>query len=82
MLSPSLTLWETSTRMSQRMCARTIRPAFPIAKTGANPAMRRLERTHQCDVQWIRERYLDGEFEMYKIETDAQAADIFTKPSQ
>eukprot|EP00969_Alexandrium_andersonii_P103832 4581445-Alexandrium_andersonii.AAC.1 len=42
--------------------------------------MRRLERTHRCDVQWIREGYLDGEFEMYKIETDAQAADIFTKP--
>eukprot|EP00975_Prorocentrum_lima_P038747 8137139-Prorocentrum_lima.AAC.1 len=42
--------------------------------------MRHLERTHRCDVQWIHERYLDGEFEMYKIETDAQAADIFTKP--
>eukprot|EP00969_Alexandrium_andersonii_P293046 12951775-Alexandrium_andersonii.AAC.1 len=53
---------------------------FQIAKSGANPTMRYLERTHRCDVQRVHEIYLDGALGMYNIETDAQAADIFTKP--
>eukprot|EP00969_Alexandrium_andersonii_P227263 10037209-Alexandrium_andersonii.AAC.1 len=39
-----------------------------------------MERTHRCDAPWDYEISLDGAFEMYKVETDVQAADIFTKP--
>eukprot|EP00969_Alexandrium_andersonii_P008245 358785-Alexandrium_andersonii.AAC.1 len=42
--------------------------------------MRHLERIRRCGVQWIHERYSDGESEMHKLETDAQAAGIFTAP--
>eukprot|EP00969_Alexandrium_andersonii_P332331 14685974-Alexandrium_andersonii.AAC.1 len=60
MLLPSLTLWDT---LLGRKVAAYVREdnqaCFQIAKSGANPTMRHLERTHPCDVQWIHERYLD-----------------------
>eukprot|EP00969_Alexandrium_andersonii_P144670 6397519-Alexandrium_andersonii.AAC.1 len=81
MLLPSLTLWETLLGRKVGAYVREDNQAcFQIANSGANPTMRHLERTRRCGVQWIHGRYVDGEFEMYKIETDAQAADIFTKP--
>eukprot|EP00969_Alexandrium_andersonii_P367558 15470966-Alexandrium_andersonii.AAC.1 len=60
MLLPSLTLWETVPHLKVASYAREDNPAcFQIAKSGANPAMRHLERTHRCDVRWMHERYLD-----------------------
>eukprot|EP00969_Alexandrium_andersonii_P109124 4814401-Alexandrium_andersonii.AAC.1 len=60
MLLPSLTLRETLLSRKVSAYVREDNQAcFQIAKSGANPTMRRLERTHRCDVQWIRERYLD-----------------------
>eukprot|EP00969_Alexandrium_andersonii_P232896 10282191-Alexandrium_andersonii.AAC.1 len=77
MLPPYPTLWGTFLGRKVGAYVRGDNQAcFQIAKSGANPTMRHLERTHRCNVQWIRERYVDGEFEMYKIETDAQAAGI------
>eukprot|EP00969_Alexandrium_andersonii_P075203 3316081-Alexandrium_andersonii.AAC.1 len=60
MLLPSLTLWETllGRKVAVYVCEDN-QACFQIAKSGANPTMRHLERTHRCDVQWIHERYLD-----------------------
>eukprot|EP00969_Alexandrium_andersonii_P327775 14484937-Alexandrium_andersonii.AAC.1 len=64
MLLPSLTLRETllGRRVAAYVCEDN-QACFQIAKSGANPTMRHLERTHRCDVQWLREIYLDGGFE-------------------
>eukprot|EP00969_Alexandrium_andersonii_P290082 12821320-Alexandrium_andersonii.AAC.1 len=60
MLLPSLTLWGTllKRKVDAYVCEDN-QACFQIAKSGANPTMRHLERTHRCDVQWIHERYLD-----------------------
>eukprot|EP00969_Alexandrium_andersonii_P003568 154292-Alexandrium_andersonii.AAC.1 len=60
MLLPSLTLWGTllGRKVGAYVCEDN-QACFQIAKSGANPTMRHLERTHRCDVQWIHERYLD-----------------------
>eukprot|EP00969_Alexandrium_andersonii_P033482 1462231-Alexandrium_andersonii.AAC.1 len=61
MLLPSLALWEMllGRKVAAYVCGDN-QACFQIAKSGANPTMRHLERTHRCDVQWIHERYLDG----------------------
>eukprot|EP00969_Alexandrium_andersonii_P290197 12826678-Alexandrium_andersonii.AAC.1 len=60
MLLPSLTLWETllGRKVAAYVCEGS-QACFQMTKSGANPTMRHLERTHRCDVQWIHERYLD-----------------------
>eukprot|EP00969_Alexandrium_andersonii_P288983 12773629-Alexandrium_andersonii.AAC.1 len=57
---PSRTLWGMllGRKVAAYVCGGN-QACFQIAKSGANPAMRHLERTHRCDVKWIRERYLD-----------------------
>eukprot|EP00969_Alexandrium_andersonii_P300048 13264231-Alexandrium_andersonii.AAC.1 len=42
--------------------------------------MRHLERTQNCSVKWLHEQYERGLYKLKKIETDYQAADVFTKP--
>eukprot|EP00969_Alexandrium_andersonii_P355618 15444814-Alexandrium_andersonii.AAC.1 len=60
MLPPSLALWETLLERKVDAFVRGDNQAcFQIAKSGSNPAVRHLERTHRCDVQWVHERYLD-----------------------
>eukprot|EP00969_Alexandrium_andersonii_P235206 10384545-Alexandrium_andersonii.AAC.1 len=60
MLLPSLTLRETflGRKVAAYVCEDN-QDCSQIATSGANPTMRHLERTHQCDVQWKHERYLD-----------------------
>eukprot|EP00969_Alexandrium_andersonii_P126463 5590065-Alexandrium_andersonii.AAC.1 len=59
MLLPSLALW--ATLLSRKVAAYVPegdQTCFQIAKSGANPSMRDLERIRRCDVQWVHERYV------------------------
>eukprot|EP00969_Alexandrium_andersonii_P221774 9794746-Alexandrium_andersonii.AAC.1 len=42
--------------------------------------MRHLERTHHVSVKWLHEQTQNGRVAVEKVESAAQAADVFTKP--
>ena len=50
-----------------------------VCKTGKNPTMRHLGRTHRVDVHWLHERFQGPSFISYKEDTKGMRADIFTK---
>jgi len=50
-----------------------------VCKSGKNPTMRHLNRTHKVDIAWLHERFQEPEFELVYTVTTEQAADIFTK---
>ena len=51
-----------------------------VCRTGRNPTMRHMERTHKMCIAWMHSQFTDGEFDLMYEETTKQAADIFTKP--
>ena len=51
-----------------------------VVQTGNNPQMRHVERTHRVDIRWIHEQYSRKLYGLERVDTTAQAADIFTKP--
>ena len=52
---------------------------FQIIKTGKNPTMRHISRTHGVNVQWLHDAFTKRLFKMKITRTDEQVADIFTK---
>lgn len=53
--------------------------AIKIIETGYSQQMRHVARTHRVDIAWIKERFDTDNIDMRYIETQRQAADIFTK---
>ena len=49
------------------------------AKTGRNPTMRHLARTHRISVGWVHEQYQSGNFVFAHEAGDRMPPDIFTK---
>eukprot|EP00971_Amphidinium_carterae_P182499 3621816-Amphidinium_carterae.1 len=49
-----------------------------ILKSGKNPTMRHLGRTHRVSVAWLHEVFLSGNMVLNKCDTNDQSADIFT----
>ena len=50
-----------------------------ILKTGRNPTMRHLPRTHRVSVAWLHEQHIKENFEFAYVSIDGMVADIFTK---
>ena len=50
-----------------------------ILKTGRNPTMRHLSRTHRVSVAWLHEQHVRENFQFGYVSTDGMAADIFAK---
>ena len=50
-----------------------------VCKTGKNPTLRHLGRTHRVDVHWLHERFLETCYKLIYKETRAMRADILTK---
>ena len=50
-----------------------------VCKTGKNPTMRHLLRTHGVCVAWLKEQFDSGHYELRYVPTAYQAADIYTK---
>ena len=52
---------------------------YQIIKTGRNPTMRHITRTHSVNVSWLHDLYQKGMFQMMYTRIESQCADIFTK---
>ena len=77
---PALELWEVLLGRSLRIIFHEDNQAtIAVCKTGKNPTMRHLGRTHQVDVAWLHERFQSKDFELQYTESEHMAADIFTK---
>ena len=50
-----------------------------VMRTGKNPTMKTLGRTHRISVAWLHERFARGDFELAYEKSDQQAADAMTK---
>jgi hypothetical protein len=77
---PSLDLWEVV--LGRKIALDLIEDnesTVQIIKTGKNPTMRHMSRTHGVNVMWLHDLYHKGIFGMTYTRTEAQCADIFTK---
>ena len=52
---------------------------YQIIKSGKNPTMRHITRTHGVNIQWLHDLYKKGEFRAIYTSSESQCADIFTK---
>ena len=77
---PALQLWE---RVLERKLQLDFQEdnvaAIQIMKTGKNPTIRHLGRTHRVDLAWLHERVECGEVVLSYCQTNDMAAYIFTK---
>ena len=48
-------------------------------KSGKNPTMRHLSRTHRISIAWISERYREGDFIFHHESGERMPPDVFTK---
>jgi hypothetical protein len=53
--------------------------AIQVIKTGRNPTMRHLGRTHKIDIGWLHNVFARGLCSLGYCDTEKQAADMFTK---
>ena len=77
---PSLDLFETALRRLVYLeLMEDNQSTIQIIKTGKNPTMRHISRTHGVNVAWLHDCYVSNRFGMVYQKTDGQSADIFTK---
>ena len=77
---PAILLWSAVLKRPVHLILREDNTAcMQVITTGNNPTMRHLERVHNVAVKWIHEQYVSQHFTVTRVETNAQAADIFTK---
>ena len=77
---PAMDLWEVLLgRLVSMILMEDNESTFQISKTGKNPTMRHISRTHGVNVQWLHDAYSKRLFNMKVTKTDEQVADIFTK---
>ena len=50
-----------------------------VCKTGKNPTVRHLLRTHGVSVAWLKEQFDTGSYDLRYVPSALQAADIYTK---
>ena len=77
---PSLDLWESV--LKRHVVLNLIEDnesTYQIIKTGKNPTMRHLTRTHGVHVSWLHDLWERNIFGVTYTRTEAQCADVFTK---
>eukprot|EP00971_Amphidinium_carterae_P254284 5048029-Amphidinium_carterae.1 len=71
---------EVSSNRGLEWFAKKIRKRkIAVLKSGRNPTMRHLGRTHRVSEAWLHEVFLSGKMILNKCDTSDQAADIFTR---
>ena len=79
----ALDLWETllgRKRGSMMIIAREDNEScIAICKSGKNPTMTHLERTHDLHMSWLHDQFRRGQYRLQYTPTDIMCADIFTK---
>ena len=73
---PQLDLWSSLAKSSN---LEDNESTYQIIKTGRNPTMRHISRTHGVNIQWPHDVYTKGDMNMIYTRTEAQCADIFIK---
>ncbi len=84
---PALDLWSPIIAMmvpnpKHRMKVRALEDnsaAIQIVASGMSPAMRHLGRTHRVNLAWVHEVIQQDDITLQYIETQHQAAELFTK---
>eukprot|EP00969_Alexandrium_andersonii_P086944 3835010-Alexandrium_andersonii.AAC.1 len=78
---PSHSLWEVLMRSGYCLRVRGDNQAMmAIVRSGRNPTMRYLRRTHRVSVQWLHERFTEGAAVELKYEdSEDMKADIYIK---
>ena len=54
--------------------------ALQIVRTGRNPTLRHVGRTHRVSIAWLAEALSHADMHVLYETSDKMAADIFTKP--
>ena len=78
-LVPALDLWESLNLEVKAVFHEDNEAMIQVCRTGKNPTMRHISRTHGVNVQWLHDAYTRLLFKMNIAKTDEQVADIFTK---
>ena len=77
---PALDLWESV--LKRHVVLNLIEDnerTYQIIKTGKNPTMRYLTRTHGVHVSWLHDLFTRKIFGVTYTRTESQCADVFTK---
>ena len=53
-----------------------------IRRTGKNPNMQHIGRTHRISVAWLHDQLVNHGVLMHRTDSELQAADIFTKGTE
>ena len=78
---PALHVWDTLLGRKAGLDAMEDNDATILnVKTGKNPALRHISRTHGVNVAWLHEVFQKPELRLYYQPTLGQCSDIFTKP--
>ena len=77
---PALDLWEEVLKRKVECHFHEDNQAcLQVIKTGRNPTMRHITRTHGVNTSWLHERVLADRIQPRYVDSKNQAADIFTK---
>ena len=77
---PALDLWDVVSGKGQRVVFHEDNESMiKVCRTGKNPTMRHLLRSHGVAVAWLKEQFDCGNYDLQYVPTDYQAADIYTK---
>ena len=78
--TPALNLWDTLLEKPTVCVFHEDNSAMiQVCRTGRNPTMRHLGRTHRVDVHWLHERFTEPHYILYKEDIKGMRADMFTK---
>ena len=77
---PVLTLWQTIFPDAKCIVHEDNQAALQIVRTGKNPTLRHIGRTHRVSIAWLAEALSHDDMHVLYETSDRMAADIFTKP--
>jgi hypothetical protein len=76
---PVLSLWQLLFPSSQCVVHEDNQAAMQIIRSGKNPTLRHLGRTHRVSVAWLAEAFAHEDLQIVYESSSNMAADIFTK---
>ena len=77
---PALTIWEVISRATKAQLhfLEDNSAALRVVQTGKNPTMRHMGRTHKVSLQWLHERFKEGDMSLHQCPTLLLRQEIFS----
>ena len=76
---PTLDLWDVVVKKGQKVIFHDDNESMiKVCKSGKNPTMKHMLRSHGVAVAWLKEQFDSGNYDLRYVPTDYQAADIYT----